>query len=249
MAEERDTTRSGGPGGKEPEKKSGPLVLELLRPFAVMAAFLLGIEIFMMISGLELKDATLSLAGPSANFRQKERTDIAQSLQDEKDRTDRALADLGARLATLEKSSNHAGAATNGSGTGEIPVLTADVGSDAIASLYRPLPGATSELAQRSGYIFIGNRGSEHDDQALSYLTDGNGQKIPFGRIVNGQLYRITNNLVLRGGQPTNDAAYFSMQPSLGVLSKGSQVTTESDVINYQRGSIVQTWVKVHVSA
>jgi hypothetical protein len=233
-------------------KNSGSSIYELLKPFATMLAIILGVLAVQWIFHLQLNSLDLSFSGNTASLKKidEKSIDAGNAIVD----VNGKIAGLQAQIDSLTQRVTGQGPPPQAEASGA-PALSASTGSDgtrtsdSLAALFKPVIGTQSPLAGKDGYIFIGNR---HGDlPSLEHATLGavGGSPVPLDQLQPDDVYQTLANLVMRAGQPQNDAAYFNGQRSLGILPRGTQVTMLAAPQPIKRSdSLIQVWAHVRVN-
>lgn len=172
---------------------------------------------------------------------------------------DARLSELADRVAELERITNDLrNAGTRPLSPGEekkAPNLVTDETAqthDATAQLAKLRPEEAATLFKgQMDFIWIG----DYDAAAKSWkkpklLRLDSGE--PFlgtpEALVPGSKYRVAGNMVLRGGLPENNEAYYRGQPIVGAIPRGTTVEALASPKGIDRQFAVQYWMKIRVA-
>jgi hypothetical protein len=126
--------------------------------------------------------------------------------------------------------------------------------SDAIAELsFKAIADENDKhtyLSDKEGFIWIGNeKGNKATRRILKNIDDSEIQEINyFQSLKEGDAYQVSNNMVLRAEQPTNDEDYFFNKGNSGVIPRGTKVILLEKPFAIKRTSIIQYWAKIKVA-
>ena len=119
--------------------------------------------------------------------------------------------------------------------------------SDQAAKL-ADVSGADKRNAIVRGYIWIGDfNGNDWQRIKLGWGDTGRPVDKPPAALQPGTEFRLLANMVVRDGQPPNDANYFNARRNLGVAPTGSRVRLVRAPVLVDREFAKQYWAEVDV--
>ena len=227
--------------------------IDLCRPFATVVAISLAVLIAKFAFGLEIKNIDFSFGGNTATLSKVDEKafDAGNALVNLNDRFTVLQNELDQLTSKINNSAPPVRPSLDTTGAAGISGSPASDGigtNDTLAALFKPVTGTASPLANKDGYIFIGNRRGDTLLLDSSGLITGSGSVQSIEQLQTEQTYSTGANLVLRAGQPDIATGYFNGQKSLGVLPKNTRVTLldTPKPVKLQDGRI-QMWAHVRV--
>lgn len=215
------------------------IIIEVLR-FPIMAAsIVLALLLAKWLLGIDFSG--IAEIGPGGIKFQETQLATSEAMTN----LDTRLQEAVARIEQLEKRANIKPMQSQ-----LITEETAQV-SDATARLSRVSQKETQTLLKgKEGYIWVGDWDRQTQvwsKQQLLRLDTGQPEDKPPSRWTPGSRYLVSGNMVLRQGQPPNNADYFRAVSSLGTIPKGTQVQLLETPIGVDREFAFQCWAKVLV--
>ena len=220
-----------------PQNKN--ITAELLK-FPIMAAsIVLALLFAKWLLGIDFSG--IAEIGPTGIKFQETQIATSEAMTD----LDSRLREAFARIEQLEKNADVTPAETEA-----VTEETAQV-SDAVARLSRISQMESQTLLKgKEGYIWIGDwdrHTKVWSKQQLLRIDTGQPEERAPSLMTPGSKYIVSGNMVLRQGQPPNNAQYFRAVSSLGNIPKGTQIQLLETPTGIDREFAFQCWVKVLV--